>query len=137
MQIRWWYTNSHEPGYLTRGEIPSHILFLYVLQSYGKQASQVCRNPAGLRTRRDLAFPDSYMPDLAGQPGLKLCHSTCFILTRDPRIVQSFKSKCKIAYFKIRSLCCLCKWLGGTLNNSEFVTVITGELLSSLLFMIY
>ncbi len=25
-------------------------------------------------------------------------------LTRDPRIVQSFKSKCKIAYFKITVL---------------------------------
>ncbi len=35
--------------------------------------------------------------------------------------MQSFKSKYKIAYFKITGL--LCKWFGGTLNNSEFVNL--------------
>ncbi len=41
------------------------------------------------------------------------------MLTRDPRIVQSFKSKCKIAYFKITVL--PVQMARGTLNNSEFV----------------
>ncbi len=42
--------------------------------------------------------------------------------TRDPRIVQSFKSKCNRAYFKITA-CAACANVSawGILNDSEFV----------------